>query len=233
MEPLLDVGRQISQTLADTSISAHYLAHFLALAQTESTTTTTLSDLPSPVSRVIQALTSLQILHHSRIYHVPTTFYTWSLTRRALQMLSPSPSHLCKAVILENKRWRPTHPGSQYYCVMVQYVHRVDTGRLMEYVRNVVGGDRQEKVAKKHFNFRLADQEETEKRTGFMRNGVSPFGAREMWPVLLSEEITRLSPPVMWFGGGHVDYKLAMPVDTFIKATKCQVADISVPDEHE
>ncbi|KAJ1723305.1 hypothetical protein LPJ53_002354 [Coemansia erecta] len=117
---------------------------------------------------------------------------------------------------------------------MVQYVHRVDMGRLADYVRNVVGGGGGSGVvAKKHFNFRLADQEWTARMTGFERNGVSPFGARVMWPVVLCEEITRLSPPVLWIGAGHVDYKLAMPVDTFVKATECLIADISVPDDSE
>ncbi|KAJ2367297.1 hypothetical protein IW150_005709 [Coemansia sp. RSA 2607] len=226
MDLLLEVGRQISQTLQDPQVSAAYLAHFLAHAHAESLTT---PDYPTPVARVAQALLKLSLHQVSRIYQVPSTYYTWPLSQRALSMLAPSPAHLCKAVVLENKRWRSSlHRSSPCYCVMVQYVHSVDVAKLAEYVRSVVEGEG--KVAKKHFNFRLADQETTWRKTGFEKNGVCPFGAREMWPVILCEEITRLSPPVMWMGGGHVDYKLAMPVEAFVRATGCLVADVSVPN---
>ncbi|KAG0181193.1 hypothetical protein DFQ29_009064 [Apophysomyces sp. BC1021] len=45
-------------------------------------------------------------------------------------------------------------------------------------------------------------------------------------PVILAESITKLEPPVIYLGAGHIDWKLGVPVQAFIDATKCMVADL-------
>jgi len=50
---------------------------------------------------------------------------------------------------------------------------------------------------------------------------------RQPIPVILSKSITEIRPSVFYMGGGHVDWKLAMPTDAFIKATNCFIADLS------
>ncbi|ORX70956.1 hypothetical protein DL89DRAFT_267052 [Linderina pennispora] len=154
------------------------------------------SPKPETVRAVVQALHDLKISDKARIFHVPSTFY--------------SPQHLCKSVVFENKRFKGV--GSKYYCVIVQYVQTINTGALTDFVRELDGNV----VARKHYNFRLANPDDALELTGFGNNG-------------LSKSITTLSPAVFWCGAGDIDYKLAMPTQTFIEATQCHVADISVP----
>lgn len=45
-------------------------------------------------------------------------------------------------------------------------------------------------------------------------------------PVILAESITKLNPPVLFIGAGHIDWKLALPVQDFIKATNCMITDL-------
>ncbi|KAJ1671179.1 hypothetical protein GGF38_001001, partial [Coemansia sp. RSA 25] len=104
------------------------------------------------------------------------------------------------------------------------YTQSIDTGALADFVRTNNSGGLLV-LARKHFNFRLS--EKSLELTGFTNNAVCPLGMTQKLPIILCEAITRLRPPVFWLGAGHVDYKLAMPVDRFIQATECMVADIS------
>ncbi|KAJ1641752.1 hypothetical protein J3B02_003369 [Coemansia erecta] len=224
MDFLLATSQHISSLLEDSQVSHQYLCHFLRQARQESLNVAMHPDWPEPVKRVAQALADLQISQVSRIYHVASDYYSWPLYQRALCMTVPSTKHMCKSVIMENKRWRPEHPGSRFYCVMVQYLHSVDTNSMADYVR-ALGGD---KIARKHFNFRLTSPESTLEMTGFDKNGVCPFGTPVKMPIILCQSISLLKPPVFWIGAGHVDFKLAMSIQSFIDATNCLLADISV-----
>ncbi|KAI9471322.1 hypothetical protein LPJ78_002797 [Coemansia sp. RSA 989] len=229
---LLAIGSEISQVLADDRVSYLYVKHFQAQAAKEVQENERAS-WPDPVKRVFQGLKDLDIHKQARIYHVASTYYSWPLYERALCMTAPSPSHLCKLVVLENKRWRASpkpayhkHANSQYYCVLVQYVQAVNMNKLTDFVRSLDD----QAVARKHFNFRLANPETSFELTGYSKNGVSPIAMTNgNLPIILCEEITRLQPPVFWLGAGHVDYKLALSVQTFIDVTKCMIADVSDP----
>ncbi|KAJ2238418.1 hypothetical protein H4R99_000080 [Coemansia sp. RSA 1722] len=224
MSELLTISHQISSLLEDNDVSSHYVSYFLHQAQKETFGASLHPDWPEPVHRVARALADLDISDVSRIYHVASDYYTWPLYQRALCMSVPSTNHMCKSVVMENKRWRPEHPGSRFYCVMVQYLHSIDTGAMADYVRAMDGS----KVSRRHFNFRLCSPEMSLEMTGYDKNGVSPFGTPVKMPIIVCEGIVGLRPPVFWIGAGHVDYKLAMPVQAFIDATGSSVADISV-----
>ncbi|KAJ1961845.1 hypothetical protein GGI12_003015 [Dipsacomyces acuminosporus] len=234
MDALLVIGRQISDTLADPQVAALYTAHFLKIAQAESNALPTKQqdeEWPATVAKVVEALRELRLDSVSRVYHVSPDYYSWPLEQRALCMTAPSPSHLCKSVVMENKRWRPstsdqpTSTNSRYYCVLVQYVQTVNTNTMTDFVRSLENN----RLARKHFNFRLASPDVSLELTGFDNNGVCPIGMNQKIPLVMCESITRLQPPVFWLGAGHVDFKLAMPIQNFIDATSCMVADISVP----
>ncbi|KAJ1730249.1 hypothetical protein LPJ61_003117 [Coemansia biformis] len=132
---------------------------------------------------------------------------------------------------MENKRWRPTAPAygceyAQYYCAIVQYVYSINTGAMADIVRSLGGS----KVAKKHLNNRLTDASTALELTGFGKNGVSLIGMTHELPAVLCAAIMRLSPPVLWLGAGHVDFKLALPVQDFVDTAQCLIADISAPN---
>ncbi|KAJ2660432.1 hypothetical protein IW148_003797 [Coemansia sp. RSA 1199] len=228
---LLRIGHDISQLLTTTQVSSLYTLYFLDQAARESSEPPHAS-WPEVVTRVYNGLRALNI-QHARIYHVDPSYYSWPLYERALCMQVPSPAHLCKLVVLENKHWRTpletqqAHwANAQYYAVLVQYVHTIDTKALAEYVRSLDGN----KVARKHFKFRLADPHVSKELTGYDKNGVSPIAMTHDVPVIMSSNITQLQPPVFWLGAGHVDYKLALPIQTFIDATQCLVAPVSLPN---
>ncbi|KAJ2002851.1 hypothetical protein H4R26_003386 [Coemansia thaxteri] len=126
---------------------------------------------------------------------------------------------------MENKRWRPIDPPqSKYYCVLVQYTQSIDTGAMADFVRSTI---MDQTTARKHFNYRLVAAEVSLELTGFGNNAVCPIGLAHPLALIVCQSIAKLQPPVFWLGGGHVDYKLAVPVDRFIQATGCHVADIS------
>ncbi|KAJ2729929.1 hypothetical protein IW152_005441 [Coemansia sp. BCRC 34962] len=219
MDQLLSVSQSISQLLSSADISPLYLSHFISTA---AGTTENTNQLPPGVRHVHTNLRELRPVPVTRIYHVDSSYYTWPLYQRALCMLAPSTSHLCKTVVLENKRSATDNP-SRYICVLVQYTHAIDTSALADLMRSQM----EKPPARKHFNYRLASPEKSLELTGFTNNAVSPIGMTQKLPIVLSQSIAQLKPPVLWLGAGHIDYKLAMPVDSFIKATGCMVADIS------
>lgn len=102
------------------------------------------------------------------------------MTRLALN--APSEAHLCKSILFVNTRyqqgpaqsiWDPIN--AQYYLVIVQYVDKINTQKLNNYVHSTLGGSQ---VSKKKYNMRLAPEEKAEELTGFIRNGVCPLGTR-------------------------------------------------------
>lgn len=43
--------------------------------------------------------------------------------------------------------------------------------------------------------------------TGFRHNAVSPIGLATKLPVIMSDRVAALQPPVFWLGGGEADLK--------------------------
>ncbi|KAJ1722320.1 hypothetical protein LPJ61_005943 [Coemansia biformis] len=86
------------------------------------------------------------------------------------------------------------------------------------------------KVAKMHFNYRLADASTILELTGFGNNGVSPIGMTRELPAVLCAAIMRLSPIVLWLGAGHADFEHALPMPDFVDTMQCLVANTSAPN---
>ncbi|KAJ3044327.1 hypothetical protein HDV00_002647 [Rhizophlyctis rosea] len=147
--------------------------------------------------------------------------------RRSFRLLAPSTAHLCKSIIFENTRWKPSKnqfdpKNSQYYCVIVQYVDKLNTQKLMNYVREL--GNKE--IPKKYYNMRVAPEEKSFELSGYENNAVSPFGMNAPLPIIITENIAKLQPPIFFVGAGHVDWKVAVPLADFIKATGCYVTDL-------
>jgi prolyl-tRNA editing enzyme YbaK/EbsC (Cys-tRNA(Pro) deacylase) len=138
----------------------------------------------------------------------------------------------------------PLDPAnSRYYLVVVQYTDKINSQKLNNYVQNELGGG---KLGRKKYNFRLAPEDSAADLTGFIRNGVSPFGAlielmrcsrcsypldktglKSKVPVIVTENITNLQPPIVYFGAGHPDHKIMCPTAEFISVTKAMVTDLA------
>ncbi|TPX37158.1 proline---tRNA ligase [Synchytrium microbalum] len=189
------------------------------------------ADTPEGVKYVEQGCVSLGVRSEARFYHVESDYYDWSLQRRCIRLQAPSISHLCKSVIMENTHHNPTGDtldptNSKYYCVIVQYVAKLNTQKLINFVYTM-NKSSSKPSSKRDFNLRVADEALTMTMTGHEQNGVSPIGMKTALPIILSESITKLQPPVLFLGGGHVDWKLALPVQDFIDKTRCFVVDTS------
>ncbi|KAI9277756.1 YbaK/aminoacyl-tRNA synthetase-associated domain-containing protein [Sporodiniella umbellata] len=186
----------------------------------------TYTESPKIVAHVENSLKTLGILEECQIIPVESDYYDWELQQRAFRVNAPSKEHMCKSVILENTRC--THKDisdplySRYYCVITQYVAPVNTQKLLNYCRSL----KNKEISKKNYNFRLADPEVSLDLTGFEKGGVSPFGMKQPIPVILAESVTKLKPSVIYLGAGHIDWKLGVPIDTFIKSTNCFITDL-------
>ncbi|KAG0204674.1 hypothetical protein BGX28_003462 [Mortierella sp. GBA30] len=140
-------------------------------------------------------------------------------------MACPSTFHLCKSLVFENTRWKQDETKSQdedrYWCVIVQYEGSVNITKLEKAVRERTGSSR------KGMHLRIAPAEKSLELTGFVNNGVSPVGMKTNLPILVSSAIAELSPPVLYLGAGHVDWKIALPVQGLVEKWDATVIDFS------
>lgn len=160
---------------------------------------------------------------------VPSNYYDWTFEERAKCLGAPSTDLLCKALLMDNKKSNgsdPTNP--KFVLVIIQYVKSLDNRKLASAIRslrpNVV-----DRLDYSQFDWRLADEADNDRITGYSYNSVSPFGLKEQVPIVFTKDVVPLH--FLWMGGGHKDLKLGMAVSDFIRATNCIVADISEGDE--
>ncbi|KND01173.1 uncharacterized protein SPPG_04264 [Spizellomyces punctatus DAOM BR117] len=182
---------------------------------------------PDGVQRVEQGTRDIALRNCSRFYEVESDYYDWTLERRAARLNAPSIAHLCKTILFENTKWKPTGDtldpvNSQFYCVVVQYVDKMNAQKLMNFVRDL--GNKE--IPRKHYNMRVASEEKNMALTGYETGGVTPFGMKANVPIIITKNMTMLEPPILYLGAGHRDWKIALPIDDFITATKCYVADL-------
>ena len=62
---------------------------------------------------------------------------------------------------------------------MVQYIAKIQTEKLTKEIRQWQQKNCPEKVSKQYFHFRLADEEVSNKLTGYEHNGVIPIMMKE------------------------------------------------------
>ncbi|CAG8545754.1 6726_t:CDS:2 [Scutellospora calospora] len=222
-DTLQSLTKQISILYSSPKLEPYYLEYFTHKAKNTKLDENT----PEVVKTVEKACNELGIRTISRFYKVESDYYEWELQRRAFRLVAPSIDHLCKSVIFENTRCIHDNIddplNSKYYCVIVQYIGSINTQKLMNFVR----GLKNKSISKKNYNFRVADAEKSIELTGFENNGVSPIGMNKKIPIIISKSITELKPPIFYIGGGHIDWKLALPIKNFINATKCLIADLT------
>ncbi|GAB5593185.1 hypothetical protein Unana1_08085 [Umbelopsis nana] len=181
---------------------------------------------PERVQHVYKACQASGLADMCRYFEVEPDYYEWSLSRRAYK-LQTNVASLCKSVVFENTRCDHddfSDPrNSKYYCVITQYVAPINTAKMIDNVRALTDNS----ISKKKYNFRLTCAENSLVLTGFDNNGVCPIGMNENIPVILSKSITELKPAVMFLGAGDVNWKIAVPIDEFIRETQCLVMDLS------
>uniref|UniRef100_A0A7S4QWN6 YbaK/aminoacyl-tRNA synthetase-associated domain-containing protein n=3 Tax=Ditylum brightwellii TaxID=49249 RepID=A0A7S4QWN6_9STRA len=172
---------------------------------------------------------------------VPPNYYALSLLERAKILGAHSTFQLCKAMLMENKKYDASNSlkggdgfdrtNSQFYLIVVQYEGSINANKLASEIRALRSVSSKTRLDPNAFDFRVAKEEDNDALTGFRHNAVSPFGILESKkvPIVLSKDIIKVTPKFIFMGGGHVDLKVGMAVDEFIKSTDAIVVDISDP----
>jgi prolyl-tRNA editing enzyme YbaK/EbsC (Cys-tRNA(Pro) deacylase) len=72
------------------------------------------------------------------------------------------------------------------------------------------------KIGEKGFKFRMAEDGEAYRLSGYKFNAVTPFFMKdETLPIILSKEVANLDPAYFWLGGGRYTLKIGISVDDF------------------
>lgn len=167
-------------------------------------------------------------IHTAEFKWVPSDYYSQNLQWRRDVLGAPTIQHLCKTIVLENTQCEnkdcSNYDNSRYYMIVYRYVDRFNAEMVMRVMR-----ERNPGLGKRKFNYRLANPETALALTGFGHGAVCPVGTATPIPVILSAEITLMSPAHFWMGGGHVDCKVRIDVEEFLAVVKPIVAAITVP----
>ncbi len=162
---------------------------------------------------------------------VPVDYYERTLEERAMLLKAKSTSQLCKSIVFENVNYKKSNnlagqsfateysdvSNSRYYCVVVQYGAKIDTDLVAKTIINLrKPGNR--RLAMSNFNFQLAPESVSDKLTGFIHNGVSPFGMASPLPVIICQRCIEVSPPRVWMGGGHPDVKVCVGATDLVRS---------------
>jgi len=171
-------------------------------------------------------------LYSSRWVWVPEPYYTWLLEKRAAMLKAPTTAHLCKSLLLENKRvtdethnfW--LHP--RFVMVVLQYDSELSTVLLTKSIRRLRPVEERLDPSSSNFDWRVADPEDNDRITGYKFNSVTPLGLNEEVPIILSSAVADLG--YFWMGGGHVHLKLGLSVSDFVdKVKNVKVMEASTP----
>ncbi len=144
-------------------------------------------------------------LYSSRWVWVPEPYYTWPMEKRAEILKSPSTAHLCKSLLLENKKVTNElfhfefHP--RFVLAVLQYDAELSTDLLTRSIRRLRPVSERLDPSSSNFDWRVADPEDNDRITGYKFNSVTPFGLKEDVPIILSSSIADLG--YFWMGGGQ------------------------------
>lgn len=163
---------------------------------------------------------------------VPEPYYSWPLEKRADCLGAQSIQHLCKSLLMENRKAAspmegdpdPTNP--RFVLVVIQYAATLDVKKLANTVR-ALRKDVKNRLDESQFDWRIASEDDNRSITGFEHNSVTPFGILKPVPIVVSAALAPLRS--FWLGGGHVHLKLGMSFAEFCRALNPIVADISRP----
>ena len=94
----------------------------------------------------------------AKLVWTPTIYYDeWNLVERA-KFLDCTVPQLTKSIIVENTACSNDDCSdtlnSRYYCVVIQYITKLNGEKLLRVVRNLRGSDN--RLSKKHYNFQHA-----------------------------------------------------------------------------
>eukprot|EP00536_Pseudo-nitzschia_multiseries_P006098 jgi/Psemu1/192277/e_gw1.125.29.1 len=198
-----------------------------------------IAEVDESMRRARGAVESLE-LYSSRWAWVPEPYYTWPLEKRASLLKAPSTAHLCKSLLLENKKVAATATATattnvaadsfwtnpRFVMVILQYEAELSTELLTKSIRKLRPVE--DRLDPSSFDWRVAEPEDNDRITGYKFNSVTPLGLNEEVPIVLSSAVSDLG--YFWMGGGHVHLKLGLSASEFVgKVKNVKVMEASVP----
>jgi len=166
-------------------------------------------------------------LYSVNFKQVPSNYYDTSLEERKKSLNATSIHHLCKSMIIENSQCREkgiqNKLNSQFYCVVLQYTSKLNSNKIMNYLREINEG----KISKSQYSIQLADLDLSEKMTGFKRNAVTPIASKMNIPIILDERILNLNPKYLWLGAGEIDWKVEISLQEFINHFSPLISEVT------
>ena len=149
-------------------------------------------------------------------------------------------AQVCRCVLMENRassdqRGDCSDPtDSRFYVAVVRHDAHVESNKLARAVQSLRSP--RDALPPDALDFHAASDDDVHRITGFDFDTVTPFAMENPnVPVILDRDIALLeesnnrSPKFLWVGGGHVDLKLGMELEEFVRGTDAIVADISLP----
>ena len=159
-----------------------------------------------------------------KMANAPYDYYSWDLEKRAKFLGAPSYQCLTKTMIMVNYFYREENASDPHYprfvVVIVQYCRQISSQKVLNvmkrYQNSFYENQPEKKVGIKGFKFRLSENTDMEKLSGYRFNAVTPFFmADQTLPVILDDSIASLDCGYFWLGGGRVSLKLGTSVDEF------------------
>ena len=176
-------------------------------------------------------LSSRRNIADFKITRAPSDYYDQDLDFRRRFLGAASINHLCKSMIMENTKDERGFPeglpagadpwSSKYVLVIVQYVARLHSEKIRDYVFE----RREGKTSRKKIKMRLAPEDVSFKITGYSHNAVTPIACTHRIPVIVSHEICKLNPNFFWLGAGEVNLKVGLDAKAFTDAYDAHVVD--------
>jgi Cys-tRNA(Pro) deacylase len=75
----------------------------------------------------------------------------------------------------------------------------------------------------------LPDADEAREATGYERGAITPFGAKQAWPVITDAAIVKR--PIVAIGGGARGVNVHLAPTDLIRFLNAEVVDVTVPDD--
>jgi len=167
---------------------------------------------------------------------VPNDYYEKTLEERANLLRAFTVDQLCKTIIFENMCFKEYNnspryddvTSARYLCVIVQYSAKINTDLLVQALINLRKPG-EGRLTKSNYNFQLAPENVSNELTGFIHNGVCPYGLKISLPVVICQRCINVSPPLVWMGGGHPRIKLRVSAADFLRSTGALSLLVSQP----
>lgn len=173
------------------------------------------------IQRIDECLNFLKLQHHLlnlgyrsvEMKFATPAFFAMDYPTRKIYLGAASEWHLCKCIIMENKKFKPEHASAfyhKYVCVVIQFKTTLNNEKLIKIMKNYQNSNCSDKVSRKGFHYRLAPDSANQEISGYMHNAVTPFMFKNTEiPMVISDRIGQLQPRNFWLGGGHVNTKLS------------------------